>query len=106
MEYHYPLRVRRYAVRAGSGGVGRNAGGEGVLREIELLQPARASLLTERRVSAPYGLAGGGAGTSGLNTLQPEGATAEERLPAKGSTQLEAGAVIRIETPGGGGWGA
>jgi N-methylhydantoinase B len=105
MEYHYPLRVRRYAVREGSGGAGRNPGGEGVVREIELLQPARASLLTERRASAPYGLAGGGTGTPGRNALQSEGIADDEALPAKGSIQLEAHAVIRIETPGGGGWG-
>lgn len=103
MEYHYPLRVRRYALREGSGGAGRHGGGEGVVREIELLGPARASLLTERRVSAPYGLAGGHPGAAGQNTLL----TGDEAraLPAKGTALLEQGAVIRMETPGGGGWG-
>jgi N-methylhydantoinase B/oxoprolinase/acetone carboxylase alpha subunit len=101
LEYHYPLRVRRYALREGSGGEGRHAGGCGVVREIELLAPASASLLTDRRRSAPYGLAGGHPGQPGENHLE----NTDAAPPIKGSVELPAGAVIRIETPGGGAWG-
>lgn len=103
MEYHYPLRVRRYAVRAGSGGDGKHRGGDGVVREIELLGPARASFLTDRRRRAPYGLAGGSVGAPGANLLVRSGAA--DPLPPKGTVLLEEGDIIRIETPGGGGWG-
>ncbi|HYO63980.1 MAG TPA: hydantoinase B/oxoprolinase family protein [Pyrinomonadaceae bacterium] len=105
LEYAYPLRVRRYAVRRGSGGRGRTRGGDGVVREIETLVPARASLLADRRLRAPYGLAGGAPGTPGRDTLIQRGGRAR-RLESKGSWQLEPGDRVRIETPGGGGHGA
>jgi len=100
LELAYPLRVRRYELRTGSGGEGRRRGGDGVVREIEVLEPCRVSLLTERRSHAPQGEAGGGPGAPGRNLLNGE------ELPAKATRSLEAGDVIRIETPGGGGYGA
>jgi N-methylhydantoinase B len=99
LELECPVRVRRYALRAGSGGVGRWRGGAGVVRELELLVPADASILSERRRHAPRGSAGGGDGSCGINLKN--GAP----LPAKVNVSLAAGDVLRIETPGGGGWG-
>jgi len=104
LERHYPLRVREYALRTGSGGAGQNSGGDGLVRSLELLAPAHVSLLTERRRHAPPGLRGGASGAPGRNTLRrPDGT--EERLPGKFSGLCEAGTVVTIETPGGGGWG-
>ena len=103
LEYHYPLRVTRYALREQSAGAGNHVGGEGVVREVELLAPATATLLTDRRESAPYGLHGGNSGSPGEN--HRIGDDEETRLAAKGSFDLPAGARLRIQTPGGGGWG-
>jgi N-methylhydantoinase B len=103
LEHAYPLRVRRYAIRKGSGGAGRFRGGDGVVREIELLEPAAVSLLGERRASAPYGLAGAGAGARGRDRLLRGGR--ERALEDKASFSARAGDVLRVETPGGGGWG-
>ena len=104
LEHAYPFRIDRYAVRQGSGGRGRHAGGDGIVRELRLKAPATVSLLCERRESSPYGLQGGSPGSAGRNTLlRPEGG--EEPLPAKGSWNLDAEEGIRLETPGGGGWG-
>lgn len=99
LELEYPVRVRRYALRPGSGGAGRWRGGEGVVREVELLAPAEASILSERRRHGPSGAAGGAGGACGRNLLN------DAPLPAKANLRLEAGDVLRIETPGGGGWG-
>jgi N-methylhydantoinase B len=104
LEYAYPLRVRAYAIREGSGGAGKTRGGDGVVREIETLVRARASLLADRREIAPYGLAGGGPGRAGVDSIVRRDGTSE-RVGAKGSWQLEAGDRVRIETPGGGGHG-
>jgi N-methylhydantoinase B len=104
LEYAYPLRVRAYAIREGSGGAGRRRGGDGVVREIETLVSARASLLADRREIGPYGLAGGEAGSAGQDTIIRGDGTIE-RINAKGSWQLRAGDRVRIETPGGGGFG-
>ncbi len=104
LEMHYPLRVRHYTVRKNSGGDGRFKGGDGLIREWEVLEDCHLSLLTERRNTAPYGLAGGQSGQSGSNRLWRNGGW--EGLPAKGSWQLKAGDIIRIETPGGGGFGS
>jgi N-methylhydantoinase B len=104
LEYAYPLRVRAYAIREGSGGEGRTRGGDGVVREIETLVAARASLLADRRERGPYGLAGGKAGSAGRDTII-RGDGTRERINAKGSWQLRAGDRVRIETPGGGGYG-
>jgi N-methylhydantoinase B len=104
LELHYPFRVQRYGLRAGSGGGGRWRGGAGIIREITFLASARVSVLTERRTTTPYGLHGGAAGAPGRNTLlRPDGS--EETLPAKVTVDLEAGEGLRVETPGGGGWG-
>jgi N-methylhydantoinase B len=103
LEHAYPLRVRRYALRRGSGGAGRHRGGDGVRRDIELLCDATVSLLTERRTTAPAGAAGGHDGSVGENRLIVHG---EERpLPAKATFDAQRGDVISIRSPGGGGWG-
>ncbi len=99
LELEHPLRVRSYALRRGSGGVGKWAGGDGVVREFEALAPMEATLLTERRRHGPRGAAGGSPGAPGANLKN--GAA----LPAKVTLRLAAGDVLRIETPGGGGWG-
>jgi N-methylhydantoinase B len=103
LEYAYPFRVERYEIRRGTGGGGLHKGGDGVRRDVRVLAPAEASWLTERRTRAPYGLAGGGPGTVGENILIREGI--ESPLPAKGSVDLQAGDVLSIRAPGGGGWG-
>ncbi len=99
LEYAYPLRVREYRLRRGSGGEGKQRGGDGVVREIETLTPARMSLLCDRRKRGPYGLQNGDDGKPGLNRIN------NREVAAKGSHELKAGDRIRIETPGGGGWG-
>ena len=107
LERALPIRIRRYALRRGSGGAGAYPGGDGTVRELELLAPATLSLVTERRVSRPWGLAGGEPGAPGENWLLPEGDdTRSRRLPDKCTLELEAGDVIRLLTPGGGGFGA
>jgi N-methylhydantoinase B len=103
LEYAYPLRVREYRIRKGSGGKGREAGGDGVVREIESLVPARMSLLSDRRKHAPYGLHGGGEGAVGKASIISQGQS--RTIGSKGSWELEAGDRVRIETPGGGGFG-
>ena len=99
LELELPLRVRTYALRGGSGGSGAARGGDGVIREIEALAPAEASLLSERRRHRPRGAAGGGDGAPGRNLLN--GAP----LAAKAAVALKPGDILRIETPGGGAWG-
>jgi N-methylhydantoinase B len=99
LELAYPLRVERYALRRGSGGRGRHGGGDGVVRELRALEPCRLSLLTQRRTLAPRGEAGGEDGAPGRNLLNGR------ELPAFATVDLAAGDVLRIETPGGGGWG-
>ncbi|WP_027716372.1 hydantoinase B/oxoprolinase family protein [Desulfuromonas sp. TF] len=103
LEHAYPLRVRRYALRDGSGGEGRHRGGEGVVKEVELLGKARITLISERRQTAPYGLQGGGPGRTGRNLLLRDGR--ERELPAKSTIEGLPGDRLIIETPGGGGWG-
>ena len=103
LEYAYPLRVRQYKIRKGSGGKGKQHGGDGVVREIETLVPARMSLLSDRRKRGPYGLFGGEDGQPGSATIISRGET--HKLGSKGSHKLEAGDRVRIETPGGGGFG-
>jgi len=103
LEMHYPLQIRTYQVRTGSGGGGRFKGGDGLIREWFVRRDCHLSLLTERRSTAPYGLQGGHPGESGKNSLCRDGVW--QPLAAKGSWQLRAGDRIRIETPGGGGFG-
>ena len=99
LELEFPLRVTRYELRRGTGGAGRFRGGDGVLRELEALAPLRYSLITERRRHAPTGAAGGSPGKPGRNSLDGE------ELPAKVVGELAPGQRLRIETPGGGGYG-
>ncbi len=106
LERAYPLRVRRYRLRRGSGGAGRWPGGDGIERDLEVLDDATVSLITERRVSRPWGLEGGHAGAPGENWLLPQGdEDRAERLPDKCTVALRAGDVVRVLTPGGGGYG-
>jgi len=103
LEYAYPLRVREYRIRKGSGGKGKRNGGDGVIREIETLAPARMSLLADRRKRGPYGLAGGDSGKPGTAAIIRE--RRKRKIGSKGSWELEAGDRVRIESPGGGGFG-
>ena len=99
LEMHFPLRIRRYAIRHGSGGVGRRPGGDGLVREFEFLEDTEVTLITERRSHRPWGLQGGGAGAAGSNYLL------DEALPAKVSLHVRAGQRLVVNTPGGGAWG-
>jgi N-methylhydantoinase B len=103
LEYAYPLRVQRYEIRRPSGGAGQWRGGDGVRRDVELLADAQVTILSDRRVFAPYGLAGGQPGQPGRNVLIRDGN--EEMLPGKITLAAQAGDVISVQTPGGGGWG-
>ena len=99
LELAYPLRVERYDIRLGSGGAGAHRGGDGVVRELRALEPCRLSIVSQRRSTAPRGARGGGDGTPGRNLLNGE------PLPASASRDLQPGDLLRIETPGGGGFG-
>ena len=99
LEMHYPLRINRYAVRNGSGGAGKQSGGDGLVREYEFLADAQLSLLTERRSQGPWGLNGGHSGEPGENSLNGK------TLPGKVSLSVKQGDCLLIQTPGGGGWG-
>ncbi len=104
LEYSYPLRVRHYSLRLGSGGEGRYRGGDGIIREIELLTEAEVTLLADRRMRGPWGLNGGKDGLPGnASVIRRDGSVTQ--LPGKFNIRLAAGERIRIETPGGGGWG-
>jgi N-methylhydantoinase B len=98
LELQYPLRVERYGLRLGSGGAGRHPGGDGVVRELRVLEDCRLSIISERRARSPQGERGGGPGAPGRNLLNGEA------FPAKATRDLAAGDVITIETPGGGGF--
>src|SRR5216683_72368 len=104
LEYAYPLRVRQYRIRKGSGGKGKHKGGDGAIREIETLAPARMSLLSDRRKRAPYGLQGGANGEVGRALIIRRDGSREE-LSSKGSWELQTGDRVRIVTPSGGGFG-
>ncbi len=104
LEYAYPLRIRRYSLRHGSGGNGKHRGGDGIIREIEVLTDCEVTLLSDRREHGPWGLAGGSDGNRGTaSVIRLDGSV--DALPGKFSTRLRKGERIRIETPGGGGWG-
>jgi N-methylhydantoinase B len=105
LEYAYPLRVRRYAYRYGSGGRGRFCGGDGLIREIELLADSQVTLLAERRKFRPYGLNGGEDGAAGRATILKAGTTEPLEIPGKCSQHMSKHDILRIETPGGGGLG-
>jgi len=104
LELRYPVLLRQFAIRYGSGGCGRHPGGNGLIRELEFLQPLTASILSERRVFAPYGLEGGGSGRCGRNRVWVAG-RGWINLTGKNSVAVAAGDRLRIETPGGGGFG-
>lgn len=105
-EHAYPLRVEAYTTRTGSGGPGQHPGGEGIRRELRFLEPAEVTILSDRRARGPWGLAGGGPGAPGRNTLI-DGETGTERtLDAKIRFEIRKGDTLRIESPGGGGWGS
>ena len=102
-EQTYPVRVRSYSIRKNSGGGGKFRGGDGIIREIELLAPMQVGILSDRRERGPYGLAGGSEGKRGKNALIREGKSIS--LPGKCAFRAGKGSILRIETPGGGGWG-
>jgi N-methylhydantoinase B len=104
LEAYYPMRATEYRMRRGSGGRGQFAGGDGLVREIECLVDSNVSLLTERRVIAPWGLAGGGNGAVGANFVVRKNGR-RSKLPGKTNLDLAPGDRIRVETPGGGAWG-
>jgi N-methylhydantoinase B len=104
LEYAYPLRVRSYSLRTSSGGKGKFTGGDGIVREIEVLCDCDVTLLADRRTRGPWGLAGGADGAPGKAFITRQDGHQEE-MPGKFSTRLRKGERIRIETPGGGGWG-
>jgi N-methylhydantoinase B len=105
LEYAYPLRVTRYSLRRGSGGAGKFRGGDGIVREVELLADAEVTLLADRRSRGPYGLNGGADGAAGKTSVVHNNGSLEI-LPGKTSVRLKKGERVRIESPGGGGgWG-
>jgi 5-oxoprolinase (ATP-hydrolysing) len=105
LEARYPVRLETFAFRRGSGGGGRFRGGDGLVRQYRFLEPVVVSLLTERRELAPWGLEGGEDAAPGQNILLRFDGS-EEPLPGKCSHSLKAGEGLRVETPGGGGWGS
>src|SRR5499433_1496678 len=105
LEYAYPLRVTRYSLRKGSGGAGKFRGGDGIVREVELLSDAEVTLLADRRDRGPYGLKGGADGAAGRTEIVHRDGR-HEILPGKTSVRLKKGQRVRIESPGGGGWGS
>lgn len=105
LEYAYPLRVTRYSLRQGSGGQGKFRGGNGIVREVELLSDAEVTLLADRRSRGPYGLQGAMDGAAGKTEIVHLDGS-RETLPGKTSVRLKKGERIRIESPGGGGWGS
>jgi N-methylhydantoinase B len=104
LEIAFPFRLRRYALRRGSGGEGVHRGGDGIIREYEILAPATVTMLSERRTVAPWGLAGGAEGAAGRNEIRHADGRVDQ-LPSKFSRRVQPGDRLRIETPGGGGWG-
>ena len=105
LELELPVRVRRYAIRRGSGGNGKHRGGDGLVREIEFLTEAHTTILSDRRVRGPYGLAGGEPGQPGMNSLLSADGSPARILQGKASFDVQPRDVLCIETPGGGGWG-
>jgi N-methylhydantoinase B len=103
LEHAYPIRLMRYQIRRGTGGAGLHRGGDGLRRDLLLLADADVSLLTERRQHGPSGVNGGQPGEPGENILIQ--GTSEKRLPAKATFRVQAGDVLSIRSPGGGGWG-
>jgi N-methylhydantoinase B/oxoprolinase/acetone carboxylase alpha subunit len=105
IEHYLPVRMRQYRLRNGSGGQGQFQGGEGIVREYEMLGPVSVTLLSDRRAHPPYGAGGGKPGEVGRNVLVRAAGT-EEVLPSKVRLSLNAGDRLRLESPGGGGFGS
>ena len=103
LEYAYPFRMIQYAIRRNSGGAGKYRGGDGIIRELELLGDAQVTLLADRRKTQPWGLEGGSPGATGQTTIAVN--NTEESLPGKCTRELKTANRIRIESPGGGAWG-
>jgi len=104
LEYSYPFLVTEYSIRRGTGGKGRYRGGDGIVREIRLLADSEVTVLSERRHIPPYGLFGGSPGAVGRNIIVRDGR--RQDMGGKFSVSLKRGDIIRIETPGGGGYGS
>jgi N-methylhydantoinase B len=104
LEHACPIRVIRYGLRPQSGGEGKWRGGDGVVREVQFLAKAQVTVLSDRRKFRPYGLQGGNPGAAGVNILARADGTKSE-MPPKFSTLVNAGDILSIQTPGGGGWG-
>jgi 5-oxoprolinase (ATP-hydrolysing) len=104
VERRHPVRVREFSIRRGSGGRGTWHGGDGVVREVEFLKPLTVSLVTQHRTTRPYGMNGGEEGASGRQILIRQDGS-EEDIPPSATFDVAAGERVRIETPGGGGWG-
>lgn len=104
LEHDYPMRIEEYSIRKGSGGAGLHKGGDGIIRTYRFLQDATVSLLTDRRVNAPYGVHGGEPGKAGINAILKNDGS-QQILPGKSSFTAQTGDLLRIETPGGGGFG-
>jgi N-methylhydantoinase B/oxoprolinase/acetone carboxylase alpha subunit len=102
-EHSYPVRVTAYKIRAGSGGAGKYPGGDGIVRELEFLEDADVTILSDRRTRGPWGLAGGASGSPGRN--QVISGSVKSEIPAKARLSLRRHDKLRIESPGGGGWG-
>ena len=100
LETRFPIRIRRFELRRGSGGKGARTGGNGLIRELEFLAAMRVSVLSERRVVPPYGMRGGGPGAPGMNLLN------DKPLAHRVTVEVSSGDVLRVETPGGGAWGS
>ncbi len=106
LEQRYPVRVQRFSIRRNSGGEGEHRGGDGVIRELQFLQPLHVSMLSQRRGNGvPYGLNGGQPGSNGINSLVSADDKMEQDLGGCFSVDVQPGDVLRIQTPGGGGFG-
>ncbi|GAC1445134.1 MAG: hydantoinase B/oxoprolinase family protein [Chloroflexota bacterium] len=103
LESEFPVMVVRYSLRNGTGGAGAHAGGAGLRRDLQFMEYAEVTLVTERRVGVPYGIAGGQSGSTGMNTLTHDGV--ETTLRGKESFRVEPGDIVSVQSPGGGGWG-
>ena len=103
LEYAYPFMVNEYSIRRNTGGKGKHKGGDGIVREIQLLTDAEVTVLSERRITAPYGLEGGSPGIKGKNIVIQKGKAEEKH--GKFTISLGKGDILRVETPGGGGYG-
>ncbi len=105
LEQRYPVRLRQFSIRKDSGGIGRFSGGNGIIREIECLRELQVSMLSQRRTCEPWGMESGDPGASGNNLLMPPDGDDAETLPGAFSRRFKPRDILRIETPGGGGFG-